>query len=222
VTPPTSAEDDNNTDTLLQNATHVLLTEAAALNAAARLYSTSPIARSNLSTAVEAITSAQRRPNNKLVFCGVGKSAYIAQKLTATSKSLGIKASFLHACEALHGDLGDVRPGDVVCFVTFSGKTPELMGVLPHLPERLTIIALCGKAELQECPLLAGRTGILLSAPILQSEESSFGVSAPTTSTTVALAVGDMMVLTVAEGLHGEKKAQLFRKNHPGGAIGMT
>jgi hypothetical protein len=78
------------------------------------------------------------------------------------------------------------------------------------------------------CPLIQTRKpelGILLPAPIPVSEEASFGVSAPTTSTTVALAVSDMLALTVAERLHrgrGGCKREMFRRNHPGGAIGMS
>ena len=78
------------------------------------------------------------------------------------------------------------------------------------------------------CPLIQARKpdlGILLPAPIPVSEEASFGVSAQTTSTTVALAVSDMLALTVAERLHrgrGGCKREMFRRNHPGGAIGMS
>jgi len=64
--------------------------------------------------------------------------------------------------------------------------------------------------------------GILLPAPIPVSEEASFGVSAPTTSTTVALAVSDMLALTVAERMHRSGKREVFKRNHPGGAIGMS
>ena len=78
------------------------------------------------------------------------------------------------------------------------------------------------------CPLIQARKpdlGILLPAPIPVSEEASFGVSAPTTSTTVALAVSDMLALTVAERLHRSRsgcKREAFKRNHPGGAIGMS
>lgn len=75
----------------------------------------------------------------------------------------------------------------------------------------------------EACLLLAGREdGILLPAPIHQSEHKSFGVSAPTTSTTVALAIGDMLALTVADKIHAGKSGEVFQRNHPGGAIGMT
>ncbi|KAK3082489.1 hypothetical protein LTR53_020316, partial [Teratosphaeriaceae sp. CCFEE 6253] len=64
--------------------------------------------------------------------------------------------------------------------------------------------------------------GILLPAPIPEREDASFGVSAPTTSTTVALAVADMLALTVAEQMHGKRKGEVFARNHPGGAIGIS
>lgn len=77
-----------------------------------------------------------------------------------------------------------------------------------------------------ECALLANRPdGILIPTPIPEKEEDSFGVCAPTTSTTVTLAVGDMLALTIAEQMHDEAgrcKAEVFKRNHPGGAIGMT
>lgn len=78
-----------------------------------------------------------------------------------------------------------------------------------------------------DCPLLIDRpreTGILLPTPIPVSEEDCFGVSAPTISTTVAIAVSDMLALTVAEQLHrgGAGKREVFKRNHPGGAIGMS
>ena len=74
-----------------------------------------------------------------------------------------------------------------------------------------------------DCPLLANRdSSILLPTPIPEKEEISFGVCAPTTSTTVTLAVADMLVLTIAEQMHRSRKKEVFARNHPGGAIGMT
>ena len=72
-----------------------------------------------------------------------------------------------------------------------------------------------------DCPLVADRPdAIILPAPVHELEEVSFGVPAPTTSTTVALAVADMLALAVANQIHGDKMADVFRRNHPGGAIG--
>ncbi|KAK4580107.1 hypothetical protein LTR86_000310 [Recurvomyces mirabilis] len=206
----------------LDRAVQVLATETAALAAITELYRTSAIAQQGLRTAVDAILEAQRTAN-KLVICGVGKSAYIAQKLTATCKSLSIRASFLHACEAVHGDLGDVRAGDVLLFVSYSGKTPELLNLLPHLPAGITTMALSSHVQVTDCPLLCdAEVGILLPAPIPEREETTFGVAAPTTSTTVALAVADMLALTVADEMHRDRKDAVFKRNHPGGAIGIN
>ncbi|KAK3624156.1 hypothetical protein LTR56_021189 [Elasticomyces elasticus] len=210
-------------DRLLDHATHVLATEAAALASITRLYRTSDPARQSLRDAVHAIITAQEL-GGRVIACGVGKSAYIAQKLTATCKSLGISASFLHACEAMHGDLGDIRgEKDVLLFVSYSGKTPELLSLLTHVPEGTRIIALTSHTRPQDCRLLEGSDeGILLPAPVPEREEVSFGVQAPTTSTTCALAVSDMLALTVAEQMHGKRKGEVFVRNHPGGAIGVT
>ncbi|KAI7497364.1 hypothetical protein KC367_g5951 [Hortaea werneckii] len=215
--------------TLLSRATHVLATEAAALASLATLYSTSPSAQTSLAQTCS-LTLTAHRTGGRLIACGVGKSAYIAQKLVATCKSLSIRASFLHACEAVHGDLGDVTERDVVVFVSFSGKTPELVNLLPHFPSGCKVVALTGQKEARDCRLLDGRregevegemgTGVLLPGPIPEKEEESFGVGAPTTSTTVALAVADMLALTLAEELHRGKTGETFKRNHPGGAIG--
>jgi hypothetical protein len=106
-------ENDNNDDDdedLFSHAAHVLATEAAALASITALYRTSPSAKKNLKLAVETILQSQQsRSRGKLIVSGVGKSAYIAQKLVATCKSMGVATSFMHACEAAHGDLGDVR-----------------------------------------------------------------------------------------------------------------
>ena len=222
--PPLSTEtsiDETKTNPMLDQAINVLNTEALALAQVAELYTTSEIARESLASVVNAIVSAYHT-RNKLVVCGVGKSAYIGQKLVATLKSLGARSSYMHACEAAHGDLGNVEKGDIVLFMSFSGRTPELLNLMPHLPDDILIVALSGQVEKSACQLLGCREGsILLPAPIPESEETSFGVGAPTTSTTVALAVADMLALTVASQIHGDSKQQIFKRNHPGGAIGM-
>jgi D-arabinose 5-phosphate isomerase GutQ len=107
--------------------------------------------------------------------------------------------------------------------VSFSGKTAELKAVKHHIPQQATVIAMTAHQDAPTCPLLADRANaILLPAPIPESEESSFGVAAPTTSTTVAMAVGDMLALTVADIMHQGRSAIFFRKHHPGGTIGET
>ncbi|GAB7329268.1 hypothetical protein MBLNU13_g01075t1 [Cladosporium sp. NU13] len=222
---PCYDSDDDNED-IFSYASHVLATEAAALASITALYRTSAVAKQNLRAAVKTIVQTQHE-RGKLIVTGVGKSAYIGQKLVATCKSMGVAASFMHACEAAHGDLGDVRDNDTLLFISYSGKTPELINLLPHIPATTPIIAMSSPTSRADCPLLIDRPremGILLPTPIPASEEDCFGVSAPTISTTVAIAVSDMLSLTVAERLHrnGAGKREVFKRNHPGGAIGMS
>ncbi|KAH0159437.1 SIS domain-containing protein, partial [Aureobasidium melanogenum] len=220
VTPPSTIHDPEST-CILERATRVLSIEATALSHVTRLYQTDPHAREGLIGAVECITRSQAA-GGKIVVCGVGKSGLVGRKTVATLKSLSIAASFMHAAEAAHGDLGDIREHDVLFFISYSGKTPELLNLLPHLPRQLQIVALTSQSKASECPLLKEHeNGILLPAPLFELEEVSFGVSAPTTSTTVQIAIGDMLALTVADQLH-ENKGKTFKKNHPGGAIGAV
>jgi len=111
----------------------------------------------------------------------------------------------------------------VILFVSFSGKTAELVSVVTHIPPDVTVMALTAHPDPKTCPLLCTHPGgILLPAPIHQSEKCSFGVSAPTTSTTVAMAIGDMLALTTADLLHQGNSSTVFLRNHPGGSIGAA
>lgn len=221
-TPPATEYDpESGHSKLLSSAVNVLATEAAALSHVTHLYQTDLVARRNFAKAVDAITKAQHA-DGKLVVCAVGKSGFIGMKFAATCKSFGVRTSFMHACEAAHGDLGDLRSTDVLLFVSYSGKTPELLNLLPHIPESTQLITISSQTKSEDCSLLRETAnGILLPAPIHESEETSFGVGAPTTSTTVALAVTDMLALTIAEQMQGSETKHVFKRNHPGGAIGM-
>ncbi|EMD88690.1 hypothetical protein COCC4DRAFT_71977 [Bipolaris maydis ATCC 48331] len=219
LTPPLSADDPKGTH-LLSRAVHVLSTAASALSQVTFLYQSDHVARHGLLQAVEVITK-NSEAGGKLIVCGVGKSGLVGRKIVATMKSLGIASSFMHAAEALHGDLGDIRKNDAVMFISYSGKTAELVALLDHIPSHTPILAITSHTKPSECPLLRGRPrSILLPAPIHELEEVSFGVCAPTTSTTVTIAVGDMLALTIAEAMHQEDTKIVFRRNHPGGAIG--
>ncbi|EON68113.1 hypothetical protein W97_07261 [Coniosporium apollinis CBS 100218] len=219
TTPPAAIEDPESANTL-ERAVHVLSTEATALSHVTRLYQTNPAAKHGLLSAVETVVNVNEA-GGKLVVCGVGKSGLVGMKTVATMKSLGLGASFMHAGEALHGDLGDVRPNDALLLITFSGRTAELLSLLPHIPSTTPILVLTSHTTPAMCPLLALRPdAILLPGPIHESEEESFGVAAPTTSTTVAMAIGDMLALTAVDRIHGERTRKVFKKNHPGGAIG--
>ncbi|KAK1756811.1 arabinose 5-phosphate isomerase [Echria macrotheca] len=209
----------------LAGAVHVLNTETTALQCLTRLYSADPVARDGFSRAVEAIARRQgdQGNNGKVVVIGVGKSGHIAKKLVATFNSLAIQAVFLHPTEALHGDLGQIdNRRDTLLLITFSGKTPELLALLPHLDKSLPLILLTSHTRPQTCEIVRHRPDtILLPAPIHEAETISFGVSAPTTSTTVALTVGDALAIVASQELH-PSVASVFARNHPGGAIGAA
>ncbi|KAL5114608.1 hypothetical protein ACEQ8H_007513 [Pleosporales sp. CAS-2024a] len=228
LTPPLTASDSEGTR-LVSRALNVLSTAATALSQVTVLYETHLAAQEGLLRSVEFVAKAVEA-GGKLLICGVGKSGLVGRKMVATMKSLGIPCSFMHAAEALHGDLGDIRkaslpkPDDVVLFISYSGKTAELLALLPHIPSHTPILAMTSHKSAADCPLLhAHSNAVLLPAPIHELEEVSFGVCAPTTSTTVTIAVGDMLALTVADVLHDKEDEgvkHVFRRNHPGGAIG--
>lgn len=228
----------------LAAAVHVLSTEAAALSSLTQLYAVDALAREAFSRAVEVITrpSPPYHPRGKLVLIGVGKSGHIARKLTATFNSLSVPATFLHPTEALHGDLGVIDGrADTALLITYSGKTPEITAVLPHLDPTLPLVLLTGAPQHgRHCDVVRQRPdAIVLPSPVHELETASFGLAAPTTSTTAALAVGDALALVCAGELHGgpppsargahppmpfgmNRVASVFARNHPGGAIGAS
>ncbi|KAI8952572.1 SIS domain-containing protein [Xylaria longipes] len=202
-------------------AIHVLNTEATALRSLTQLYKTDATAAEGFDAAVDAVVR-QCGEKGKLVVTGVGKSGHIGKKLVATFNSLGLPSTFLHPTEALHGDLGKVSRHDAMLFITFSGKTAELLALLPHVDPALPVVVLTAHARPQDCELIRRRPGaVLLPAPIHESETVSFGISAPTTSTTVALALGDALAVVVSQELH-TSVSSVFARNHPGGAIGAA
>lgn len=212
----------------LAGAVHVLRTEANALQALAVLYESSPVCRDGFSRAVDAITRHRHAGHlvaaaAKVVFVGVGKSGWIAKKLVATFTSLGLPAVFLHPTEALHGDLGIVTDLDTIVMITFSGKTPELQLLLPHLRPACPLVLMTAPTTSDSCALARMRPdAILLPAPIPEPEAQSFGVSAPTTSTTMAIALGDALAFVASRETYPSGVAAVFGRNHPGGAIGQA
>lgn len=113
--------------------------------------------------------------------------------------------------------------------ISFSGRSPELLCLLPYIPTTVPIIALSSHTQPDACPLLSLHgplgMGVLLPASIHEEEEASLGVSAPTSSTTVALCLGDALAIATARKLHtdpGRGPADVFRSYHPGGAIGAA
>lgn len=210
-------------------ALHVLATERTALSHLEDLYRSSPEAQNALLGAVTQIIHSETH-SGKVIFTGIGKSGHIATKLSATFNSLGIQSVCLHPAEALHGDLGVVRPNDTIIMITFSGRTPELLALAQHIPSSIPLIIMTSHINPRTCALLthASRSSaknFLLPTTLHESEISSFGFSAPTTSTTITLALGDALALSVAETLHsssGLETPRVFAANHPGGAIGAA
>ncbi|NJR49037.1 MAG: KpsF/GutQ family sugar-phosphate isomerase [Leptolyngbyaceae cyanobacterium CSU_1_3] len=149
----------------------------------------------------------------KVVLSGVGKSGIVAQKIAATLNSIGTMAVFLHPCDALHGDLGIVNAADVGIVLSNSGETAELVQMMPHLKHRtVPTIAILGNLN----STLAQQATVTLDASV--DREACPLNLAPTTSTTVALAIGDALAMSVMQikGITPEA----FAFNHPAGRLG--
>src|SRR4051812_49267498 len=130
----------------------------------------------------------------KVVLLGVGKSGIIAQKIAATMTSTGTSAVYLHPSDALHGGLGIVSQGDVVLALSNSGETDEIVAILPHLAHRrVPIIAMVGNLR----STLARRADVVLDTSV--DQEACPLNMAPTTSTTVALAIGDALAVVLMQ-----------------------
>jgi arabinose-5-phosphate isomerase len=149
----------------------------------------------------------------KLIVCGLGKSGHIARKIAATFASTGTTATFLHLAEAIHGDLGMAARGDVAILISQSGETAELEPVIDHF-ERvgIPIIAVTGNPESMLAK--AATAGLLLP----HWPEVGPEAVAPTTSTTMALALGDALAMTVMRQ-KGFTRTD-FGRLHPGGTLG--
>ncbi len=168
----------------------------------------------NFSRAVELIKEAVDG-RGKIVVLGVGKSGHVGAKIASTLTSTGSPAVMLDSLNALHGDLGMVADGDVILALSSSGETEELLRILPAIARlQVRIIAICGDAN----STLAKNAHVLLDVNIEQ-EACPLNL-APTSSTTVMLALGDAlaMVLLEARGFNKED----FAKFHPGGKIGRS
>lgn len=149
----------------------------------------------------------------KIVVIGVGKSGIIAQKIAATICSIGMVAIALHPGDALHGDLGVVQEGDVGLVLSASGESDEIIMLLPHLKRRrIPIIAIVGNLD----STLARQADVVINATI-DREICPLNL-APTASTTVALALGDALVMTLMEVK--QVKPEDFAINHPAGRLG--
>ena len=190
-------------DQLISAGRRVLRLEADALAAAAAALD------GGFSRAVDLLRSCEGR----VIVTGIGKSGLIARKIAATLTSTGTPASWIHPVDSLHGDLGGVGPKDVAIVLSKSGETDELVGLLGALQRlQVPVIALTGDRE----STLARAAAVVLDAGV--PEEACPLDLAPTTSTTVALALGDALAVTLLE-LKGFARED-FARLHPGGRLG--
>lgn len=150
---------------------------------------------------------------NRLVVTGIGKSAIIAQKIVATLNSTGTPSLFLHAAEAIHGDLGMVQPGDVVICISKSGNSPEIKVLVPLL-KRFGNILIAMTAN--KSSFLGKEGDYVLNAYV--EHEACPNNLAPTNSTTAQLVLGDALAVCLME--MRDFKSEDFAKYHPGGALG--
>lgn len=188
---------------ILASGLNVIKKESAAIAAL------EPFINDAFVSAVELISACKGR----VVVSGVGKSAIIAQKMVATFNSTGTSAVFMHAADAIHGDLGMVGSADILMIVSKSGESPEIKVLLPLLArDQNKLIGIVGN----ENSLLAKKADIFLNTTV--SEEACSHNLAPTSSTTAQLVMGDALAITLMEikGFGSED----FARFHPGGTLG--
>jgi arabinose-5-phosphate isomerase len=149
----------------------------------------------------------------RVIVSGMGKSGHIARKIAATMSSTGTPAYFVHPGEASHGDLGMITPEDVIIALSYSGESEELLSIVPVIKRQgAKLISMTGNSASS----LANLADVHLNAAV-DKEACPMGL-APTTSTTVALALGDALAMALldAKGFGAED----FARSHPGGSLG--
>jgi arabinose-5-phosphate isomerase len=188
---------------ILESGKKTLKIEADALSALAK----------SLDNKFVDVVNTIHQAKGRLVVTGIGKSGNIAQKLVATFISTGQPSVFMHAADAIHGDLGNVQKGDVVICISRSGDSPEIKVLVPLVKSMGNkLIGMVSNLK----SFLATQSDFLLHTPI--DREACPNNLAPTTSTTAQLAMGDAVAVALME-LRGFS-ARDFAKYHPGGALG--
>ena len=161
--------------------------------------------------AVEIIHSAK----GKLIVVGIGKSAHVGNKIVATLNSTGTPSQFLHASEAIHGDLGVIQKQDVVLCISNSGNSPEIANLVPFLKDYSSaLIGMTGNKKSK----LAEFSEIVLDTHV--DVEACPNKLAPTSSTTIQMALGDAMAVALME--LNDFRENDFAKFHPGGSLGKN
>jgi arabinose-5-phosphate isomerase len=169
-------------------------------------------AQKELVRSLEMLTKALAS-GGKIIVTGVGKSGKVAQKIAATLSSTGSMAIYLHPTEGLHGDLGLVTPKDAVIALSYSGNTEELISLMPSLKSLgVPVIGIGGNSRSK----LAAECSTWIDGAVEQ--EACPHNLAPTASTTLALAIGDAIAVTLMKLRAFD--AEAFAQNHPGGSIG--
>jgi len=149
----------------------------------------------------------------RVIVTGIGKSAIIAQKIVATLNSTGTPSIFMHAADAIHGDLGIIQQNDLIIAISKSGNTPEIKVLVPFLKQtKNLLVALVGNTE----SYLAKNADFILNTTV--EKEACPNNLAPTSSTTAQLAMGDALAVVLQECRDFTDKD--FAKYHPGGALG--
>lgn len=179
------------------------------LNESRAIADLAPLIDDNFEACIREIYSAKGR----LVITGIGKSAIIANKIVATLNSTGTPALFMHAADAIHGDLGMIQRDDIVMCISKSGNTPEIKVLVPLLKRRGSkLVALVSNTK----SYLAEQADFVLNATIA-AEACPLNL-APTTSTTAHLALGDALAVCLLELRNFSSRD--FAEFHPGGSLG--
>lgn len=172
-------------------------------------------AAQRLDAAFERAVEIILRGQTKLVICGIGKSGHIGCKLAATFSSCGVPSVFLHAAEAIHGDLGVYQPGDTTIVLSKSGSTDEVLRLMPMLKKfESPVIAIIGNTESP----IAQAADVVIDASV-QSEADPLNLM-PTSSSTVTLALGDALAAATVKAR--DFTPEEFAKYHPGGQLGRN
>ena len=163
----------------------------------------------DIDKAVELISNA----TGKLIITGVGKSGLVGSKIAATLASTGTSSFFLHPTEAMHGDLGMISKGDIVLGISYSGESEELIQILPHLKRfNIPLIALARNPK----STLASYSDIFINISV--EKEACPLDAAPTSSTTLTMAMGDALAVCLMK--KKDFKKEDFASFHPGGSLG--
>ena len=161
----------------------------------------------------KAVKMLSHSDGGRLIISGIGKSALVAQKIVATMNSTGTPSIFMHAADAIHGDLGMIQQKDIVLVISKSGDSPEIKILAPLIKNFGNIlIGMVGNTQ----SYLAAHSDIVLNTTV--SKEACPNNLAPTTSTTAQMVMGDALAICLMEA-RGFKPED-FAKYHPGGALG--